>query len=85
MCVIEYVIPNKVGANKVTSVLDSLKLNMSSTFRSNSSEIRQAHDMLWNQLPYDAQMTLRGISIGTSLNENGIALKKGLDYLKALS
>lgn len=85
MCVIEYVIPNKAGKGKVESVLNVLKVNVSSTFRLHTSEIRQAYNMIWNELPYDAQQTMKGLSFASTLNSQGLALKQGLDYLKALS
>ena len=82
MCIMEYIIPDKYGKSKVESVLNSLKSNMSSTFRSNNSEINEAYSMIWNQLPYNARSAIQNNP--WSLNEQGEALKKGLDYLKDL-
>ena len=82
MCVVEYIIPDKYGKSKVEAVLNSLKSNMSSTFRSNNSEISGAYSMIWNQLPYNARSAIQNNP--WSLNEQGEALKKGLDYLKDL-
>ena len=82
MCVMEYIIPDKYGKSKVEAVLNSLKSNMSSTFRSNNSEISEAYSMIWNQLPYNARSAIQNNP--WSLNEQGEALKKGLDYLKDL-
>ncbi len=82
MCVMEYIIPDKYGKLKVESVLNSLKSNMSSTFRSSNSEISEAYSMIWNQLPYNARSAIQNNP--WSLNEQGEALKKGLDYLKDL-
>ena len=82
MCVMEYIISDKYGKAKVEAVLDSLKLNMSTTFRNHSSEIREAYTLIWNQLPYSARSAIQNEP--WSLNEKGQALKKGLDYLKEL-
>ena len=82
MCIMEYVIPDKYGKSKVEAVLDSLKLNISSTFRTQNSEIGEAYTMIWNQLPYTARSAIQNEP--WSLNEKGQALKKGLDYLRDL-
>ncbi|MBV3670099.1 MULTISPECIES: hypothetical protein [unclassified Bacteroides] len=82
MCIMEYVIPDKYGKTKVEAVLDSLKLNMSPTFKTQNSEIGEAYTMIWNQLPYNARSAIQNNP--WSLNEQGQALKKGLDYLKDL-
>lgn len=82
MCIMEYIIPDKYGKSKVEAVLDSLKLNMSSTFRTQNSEIGATYTLIWNQLPYNARNTI--LNEPWSLNEKGQALKKGLDYLKDL-
>lgn len=82
MCIMEYVIADKYGKSKVEVVLDSLKLNMSSTFRTQNSEIGDAYTMIWNQLPYTARSAIQNEP--WSLNEKGQALKKGLDYLREL-
>lgn len=85
MCVMEYVIPNKFGQQKVINVLEELKYNISSTFRKHTSEINQAYNLIWNQLPYNVRQTLQGSNTNTSLTTEGIALKRGLNYLKSLS
>lgn len=82
MCIMEYVIADKYGKSKVEAVLDSLKLNMSLTFRTQNSEISDAYTMIWNQLPYTARSAIQNEP--WSLNEKGQALKKGLDYLRDL-
>lgn len=82
MCIMEYVIPDKYGRSKVEAVLDSLKLNVSVTFRIHNSEIGDAYTMIWNQLPFNARIAIE--SNPGVLNEQGQSLKKGLDYLKAL-
>lgn len=82
MCVMEYIIPNKYGKSKVESVLDALKNNMTATFRSHNAGIGEAYNLVWRQLPYDARNAIENTP--WTLNEQGKALKKGLDYLKAL-
>lgn len=82
MCVMEYIIPDKYGKSKVEAVLNSLKSNMSFTFRAHNSEIGEAYTMIWNQLPYSARSAIQNEP--WSLNEKGQVLKEGLDYLKAL-
>ena len=84
MCIMEYVVSDKFGKQKVIKVLDNLKYNTSYTFKQNCSAIKDAYNNIWNSLPYDARKALEGTSIGTSLNAQGIALKRGLDYLKEL-
>lgn len=82
MCVMEYVVADKYGRTKVENILDSLKINMSQTFRRNSFEIRKSYNLLWSKLPSDARVAIQIDS--PMLNEQGRALKKGLDYLKTL-
>lgn len=83
MCVMEYIVPGAVGHEKVIKILDALKTNMSSTYKAHASEVKDAYDMIWNSLPIENRMALQGSDI-YRLNENGLRLKKGLDYLKAL-
>lgn len=82
MCVMEYIIQDKAGRKKVRTALNALKLNMSSTFRSNNSGIGQAYNMLWNQLPYNVRSAIQNSP--STLNDQGKSLKEGLDYLNAL-
>lgn len=83
MCIMEYIIEDKYyGQSKVKSVLDRLKNNMSPTFKANNSEIGQAYNLIWRQLDYSTRSALSGSGYG--LNDKGLALKRGLDYLKAL-
>lgn len=84
MCIMEYIVEEKHGKQQVVNVLDSLKYNKSNTFKMSNSSIGKAHNDIWNSLPYDARRALEGTSIGTSLNSKGLALKRGLDYLKEL-
>ncbi len=82
MCIMEYVINDRYGSQAVQSVLDKLKNNMSSTFRSNRAPIGEAYNVIWNQLPYDARRAIDNES--WSLNEQGLAMKRGIEYLRAL-
>lgn len=82
MCVMEYIVDGGIGKVKVKSVLDKLKNNMSPTFRANNSEIGQAYNLIWNQLDYSARSAMTGSGYG--LTTQGLALKQGLEYLRAL-
>lgn len=84
MCIMEYIVGEKSGRQKVVNVLDSLKCNKSKTFNMSNSSIGKAYNEIWNSLSYDARRALEGTGIGTSLNSKGLALKRGLDYLKEL-
>lgn len=59
MCVMECIIPDERGKMIVKKVLDSLKSNMSSTFRSHNANISEAYNMIWNQLPYNARSAIQ--------------------------
>ena len=82
MCIMEYIITRKSGKAKVESVLDALKTNLSSTFRAHNANISQAYNGIWSQLDSNARWALQFET--SSLNEQGLALKRGLDYLQAL-
>lgn len=82
MCVMEYIVDGGIGKVKVKSVLDKLKNNMSPTFRANNSEIGQAYNLIWNRLDYSARSAMTGSGYG--LTSQGLALKQGLEYLRAL-
>lgn len=83
MCVMEYIIPGKIGQQKVTNVLNALKSNLSPTYKAHAASVREAYDMIWNSLSMENKMALQGTAI-YGLNENGLRLKKGLDYLRTL-
>lgn len=82
ICVMEYIISDTYGKAKVETVLDSLKSNMSPTFRLHNSEIGKAYTLIWNQLPHNARSAIQNNP--ASLNDKGKALKKGLEYLNNL-
>lgn len=82
MCVMEYIVADKLGKGKVRTVLNALKLNASYTFLTHNSGIGEAYNTIWNQLPYDARRAIENYP--STLNEQGRNLKEGLDYLKAL-
>ncbi|MDE7189066.1 MAG: hypothetical protein K2N96_02865, partial [Muribaculaceae bacterium] len=83
MCIMEYIIPGETGQYQVERVLDSLKSNMSSTYKSHASAVDEAYNMIWQQLTPQDRLALSGASM-YDLNENGKRLKKGLDYLRTL-
>ncbi len=86
MCIMEYVIQDSWGASSVKTVLNSLKNNMSSTFKQNSSTLAKSYHDIWGQLSTDNKRLLSGLGglYGQSLNDKGLALKEGLEYLKTL-
>lgn len=83
MCIMEYVLPGKIEQHKVESVLNSLKSNMSSTYKSHASAVEEAYDLIWSQLTPDNRLALSGASI-YDLTEDGKRLKKALDYMRIL-
>jgi hypothetical protein len=88
VCIMEYIVGNNYNSSTVKNILNKILNNKSSQFRKQSSVFRQAYNDIWNQLPADTQLLLSDSSIsdllGQSLNENGRALKSGLDYMKQL-
>lgn len=56
---------------------------MSPTYRAHASSVKEAYDMIWDSLSMENKMALQGSTI-YGLNENGLRLKKGLDYLRTL-
>ena len=83
MCIMEYIIPGKTGQSKVENVLKSLQSNMSSTYKAHTSSVKEAYDLIWNSLTTENKMALQGSSI-YGLSEDGLRLKKGLNYLRTL-
>ena len=57
---------------------------MSSTFKSHRGHFRDAYNSIWNKLPADAQMAIKGYNPHASLNSQGRALKEGLDFFVSL-
>lgn len=95
LCILEYVIGMAPGYESVQRVLDQLKANKSSEFKRHFKVFKDSFDQIWSSIPYDTQQLLDSKispipSILTtspysrSLNEKGYALKRGLEYLKAL-
>jgi len=83
-CIMKYIIHQESGGSSVTTILNRLKSNMSSTFKSHRGHFREAYNSIWNKLPVDAQMAIKGYNPHASLNSQGIALKVGLDYFVSL-
>lgn len=88
MCIMEYVVGQKSGSSSVERILNALINNMSPAFVSNSIVFKKAYDSIWNQLPFETRTLLKGgigaIAMNQSLNDKGLALKKGLGYMKSL-
>ncbi len=82
-CIMEYVITQKRESSTVEKVLNSLNNNKSTEFSHHTGELKKLYDNIWNQIPVETQMLLEGrYSMGATLNDRGLALKKGLNYLK---
>ena len=87
VCIMEYVVANVAGRSSVESTLEALKANKSNEFKKHKSVFKQRFDSIWSQLPTESKYLIeRGYSMnpGSYLNENGLALKKGLEYMKSL-
>ena len=88
LCVMEYVIGQAYGRIDVERILNQIIANKSQEFRRHSAVFRKSYTAIWNQLPFETQMLIEGDALaslyGKSLNEKGLALKKGLDYYKKL-
>lgn len=83
-CIMKYIIHQEYGGSSVTTILDKLENNMSSTFKNHRKHLREAYSSIWNGLPADARMTLQGLNPRATLNSQGLALKEGLNYFKSL-
>lgn len=87
ICIMEYIIGNKYGRSEVERILDILKQNASIEFQRHANIFKKSYIAIWNQLDSNTKLLLNGNNqsfSGISLNENGLALKKGLDYYKSL-
>ena len=85
MCIMEYIVRDKWGASSVKTILDSLNINKSATFKKHNGKLAQSHSSIWNELDYGNRMLLMGLSVpGRSLNSKGLALKTGLEYYRKL-
>lgn len=86
MCIMEYVIGQKSGRYSVCNILDALESNRSQTFRKYAGKLKNTYDTIWNQLGFETQMLMEGMGgLNSTLNDKGLALKKGLDYYSNLS
>lgn len=87
VCIEESIIGDSYGSSDVKRILNSLKTNRSSEFNKHTSVFRDRYWYIWNKVPADVKILLSGdsslYSYGQSLNSKGLALKEGLDYLKA--
>ena len=84
MCIAKYIVKQEYGGSSVSTILDRLKGNMSITFKIYNVKLKQTYQSIWNSLPSDARLTLKGLNPNATLNSSGQALKRGLDYYKAL-
>lgn len=85
LCVVDYVMTMNSGYLTVQKTLDLLKNNKSLEFKKHSSEFKDAYDTIWGQLSVDIQLLIQGFGgLGSTLNDKGYALKRGLKYLEEL-
>jgi len=88
LCVMEYVIGQAYGHYDVERILNQISSDKSAEFRRHASTFKDSYDSIWNQLPLDTQLLLSGslssMVSGKSLNDKGLALKKGLETLEKL-
>lgn len=85
MCIMEYVIKDSWNSSSVTTVLDALIENKSSTFRKYNAKLAQTYQQIWNSLPFETRSLISGMGgYGQTLNSKGIALKCGLSYYRKL-
>ena len=82
MCIMKYIIHKEYGGSAVPKILDKLLYDMSPTFKRYKSTFDQSYRNIWGQLPAGARLAIQGNNPNATLNESGLALKKGLDYYK---
>lgn len=88
LCVLEYVIGQAYGRRDVISILEQIANNRSTAFKRHASIFRKSYDAIWNRLPFETKLLLNGryssIVSGQTLNDKGLALKRGLGLLESL-
>ena len=84
MCIMEYVIGNKYGSSSVCRILDSLCSNRSMTFRKHSGKLRDSYNQIVGRLDYNIRQIVTNPAFWGTLNDNGKALARGLDYFNRL-
>lgn len=85
ICIIKYIVEREYGYSSVQNILDALKANKSTEFRRHKAIFKKQHDEIWRQLPSNTQNLIIGSFMaprGQSLNDNGLALKRGLEYMR---
>lgn len=92
LCILEYVIGQGAERNDVERILNQIIANKSQAFKRQSSIFKKSYESIWDQIPYETQRLLSNnpmymqlsVLYGKTLNDKGLALKKGLDLLKEL-
>lgn len=95
MCIMEYIIQDKVGSSAVMSVLNKIKRKKSDVYKRHSRQLLSSREQILNQFPNEMRDLLDPddrlspiISLyggGRVLNEQGQKLKKALDLYKELA
>lgn len=87
ICIHEFII-NGLGSYEVEGILDRLNANKSTEFKKHTTVFAKSYLTIWKDLPEDTKLLLSNDSIaallGKTLSEQGLRLKKGLNYLKKL-
>jgi hypothetical protein len=80
------IIGDTSSSNQVQRILDTIIANRSPTFRDASRQLAIQYQTFMNSLDINTKRLIAGGSVyGQSLNAQGKALKRGLDYLQRLS
>lgn len=83
MCIYEYIIQDNVGRVGVIRILDKLRYNKSSTYRTHAVELSNERRNFLNQMSSDNRNVI--LYHSDMLNKQGKDLKLALDYLQYLS
>jgi len=81
LCIMEHINKPTISSSSVSTILNSLINNRSTTFKRNAVKLRKAHDVLCDQLGFMVEI----LRTGKNLTAQGKALKQALDYFKLLS
>lgn len=84
VCINNYIIGQEVGSTNVRKTLDALNRKKSVTFKRHAKTLAEKYSEIWESIPYENKLVLKGISIGSTLNDKGRALRDGLLYYKNL-
>ncbi len=83
ICIMDEIAGDTFYRMDVKQLLNEVDSSRSATFnRIANYKFRQSYNQVWNSLPFDTQMLLKGYSMGGKiLNDKGYALKEALTWL----